>query len=33
MTDAAAVFYFAAIAAFFLIACGLTWLLNRAGIE
>lgn len=33
MTEAAAVFYFAAIAAFFLLACGLTWLLNRFGVE
>ena len=30
---AEAAFYFAAIAAFFLIACGVTWVLNRAGIE
>ena len=27
------VFYFAAIAAFFLFACALTWVLNRMGVE
>lgn len=33
MEQSVAIFYFAAIAAFVLVLCGLAWLLERAGVR